>query len=150
MLYQVNANRRRKRRQPQQPESSYLVQVQHRSYDSTQSGERPALATKEEREESRSMRDNSSPITESMSNETHTLGPLPGETSENMDKSGLTRFFVLLVFLLFSCLVVSVCVCVCVRACVCVCVCVYVRACVCVCDPILLIGYIDRVLEAGE
>ena len=34
-----------------------------------------------------------------------TLGPLPGgDMAGNVDKSGLTRFFVLLVFLLFSCL----------------------------------------------
>lgn len=103
ILFQVNTNRRRKKKRPQEPESSYLVQVQHKSYDSTQSG---AVPTKAEQEERRGKRDSSSPISESREYMS-TLGPLPGETSDKMDKSGLTRFFVLLVFLLFSCLVVS-------------------------------------------
>lgn len=35
------------------------------------------------------------------------LGPLPGVDSLHKDEHGLTRFVILLVFLLFSCLVVS-------------------------------------------
>ena len=110
LLFKVNT----KRKQPQRPESSsIMVQVQHRSsYGSTQS-DVPPTPTSGEQEERRSQQQDScsSPaITESKEYMSQTLGPLPGgDMAGNVDKSGLTRFFVLLVFLLFSCLVVSVC-----------------------------------------
>ena len=109
LLFKVNT----KRKQPQRPESSsIMVQVQHRSsYGSTQSDVLPT-PTSGEQEERRSQQQDScsSPaITESKEYMSQTLGPLPGgDMAGNVDKSGLTRFFVLLVFLLFSCLVVSV------------------------------------------